>query len=145
MCVRMPESKQTTAIRGMARYLADDLCKRVVIVDTSNEIGGDGDIPHYAVGRARRMQVPFIDAQHEVMIEAVENHMPEVIIIDEIGTEKEAMAARTIAQRGIQLIATAHGTALENILKNPSLQVRMPKIASAARLQRVACSFFFFF
>ena len=102
-------------------FLADELNKRVVIVDTSNEIAGDGDIPHPAIGSARRMQVPTPELQHAVMIEAVENHMPEVIIIDEIGTDLEAAAARTIAERGVQLIATAHGNELENLIMNPTL------------------------
>jgi hypothetical protein len=101
--------------------LADDLNKRVVIVDTSNEIAGDGDIPHPAIGRARRMQVATPAMQHAVMIEAVENHMPEVIIIDEIGTELEAQAARTIAERGVQLVGTAHGNTLDNLMMNPTL------------------------
>jgi len=101
--------------------LADDLGKRVVVVDTSNEIAGDGDIPHPGIGRARRMQVPSSEKQHAVMIEAVENHMPEVIVIDEIGTGAEALAARTIAERGVQLIATAHGNDLDNLLQNPTL------------------------
>jgi R3H domain-containing protein/stage III sporulation SpoAA-like protein len=108
-------------LRECARLLADELRKRVVIVDTSNEIGGDGDIPHPGIGRARRMQVKTPALQHAVMIEAVENHMPEVIVIDEIGTELEASAARTIAERGVQLIATAHGQTLENLLVNPTL------------------------
>jgi hypothetical protein len=108
-------------LREAARVLADDLRKRTVIVDTSNEIAGDGDIPHPAIGRSRRMQVPTPTAQHDVMIEAVENHMPEVIVIDEIGTELEAQAARTIAERGVQLIATAHGNSLENLMLNPTL------------------------
>ena len=94
--------------------------KRVVIIDTSNEIAGDGDIPHPAIGRARRMQVARPELQHQVMIEAVENHMPEVIVIDEIGTELEALAARTIAERGVQLVGTAHGNRLENLIKNPT-------------------------
>jgi len=116
-----PGVGKTTLLRESARVLADELGKRVVIVDTSNEIGGDGDIPHPGIGRARRMQVPFPTSQHAVMIEAVENHMPEVIVIDEIGTETEALAARTIAERGVQLIATAHGNTLENLIQNPTL------------------------
>jgi len=116
-----PGVGKTTLLREAARVLADDLRKRVMIVDTSNEIGGDGDIPHPAVGHARRMQVPTPSAQHSVMIEAVENHMPEVIVIDEIGTELEAGAARTIAERGVQLVATAHGNTLENLMMNPTL------------------------
>jgi len=114
-----PGVGKTTMLREAARVLAET--KRVVIVDTSNEIGGDGDIPHPSVGRARRMQVAQPSMQHEVMIEAVENHMPEVIIIDEIGRELEALAARTIAERGVQLIATAHGNTLENLMMNPTL------------------------
>ena len=114
-----PGVGKTTLLREAARILAES--KRVVIVDTSNEIGGDGDVPHPAVGRARRMQVASPSMQHEVMIEAVENHNPEVIVIDEIGRELEALAARTIAERGVQLIGTAHGNALENLLINPTL------------------------
>ncbi len=116
-----PGVGKTTILRECARILADELRKRVVIVDTSNEIGGDGDIPHPGIGRARRMQVATPALQHSVMIEAVENHMPEVIVIDEIGTELEAAAARTIAERGVQLIATAHGQTLDNLLVNPTL------------------------
>jgi stage III sporulation protein SpoIIIAA len=116
-----PGIGKTTMLREAARVLADDMKKRVVIVDTSNEIAGDGDIPHPSIGHARRMQVAATAKQHAVMIEAVENHMPEVIIIDEIGTELEAMAARTIAERGVQLIGTAHGNTLENLIINPTL------------------------
>src|SRR5512137_669270 len=116
-----PGVGKTTMLREMARVLADELRKRVVIVDTSNEIAGDGDIPHPGIGHARRMQVPTPTMQHAVMIEAVENHMPEVIIIDEIGTELEAQAARTIAERGVQLVGTAHGNVLENLVMNPTL------------------------
>ncbi|MBI3185320.1 MAG: AAA family ATPase [Myxococcales bacterium] len=116
-----PGIGKTTKLREVARVLADDFGKRVVVIDTSNEIGGDGDVPHPAIGRARRMQVPRPDRQHAVMIEAVENHMPEAIVIDEIGTEAEAAAARTIAERGVQLIATAHGNTLENLILNPTL------------------------
>ena len=116
-----PGVGKTTMLRELARILADDLGRRVVIVDTSNEIAGDGDIPHHAIGRARRMQVPRPELQHEVMIEAVENHMPEVVVIDEIGTEREAEAARTIAERGVQLIGTAHGNTLANLMQNPTL------------------------
>src|SRR5687768_6788950 len=116
-----PGVGKTTLLRETARVLADELHKRVVVVDTSNEIAGDGDIPHPAIGRARRMQVPTPSMQHQIMIEAVENHMPEVIVIDEIGTELEAAAARTIAERGVQLIATAHGNTLENLIMNPTL------------------------
>lgn len=116
-----PGVGKTTALREIARVLADDLGKRVVVIDTSNEIAGDGDIPHPAIGRARRMQVARPELQHEVMIEAVENHMPEVIVIDEIGTEREAQAARTIAERGVMLVATAHGNELSNLIKNPTL------------------------
>jgi stage III sporulation protein SpoIIIAA len=116
-----PGVGKTTMLRETARVLADDLGKRVIIVDTSNEIGGDGDIPHPAIGRARRMQVSTPARQHAVMIEAVENHMPEVIVIDEIGTELEAQAARTIAERGVQLVGTAHGNNLDNLMMNPTL------------------------
>lgn len=116
-----PGVGKTTALREIARVLADELQRRVVVIDTSNEIAGDGDIPHPAIGRARRMQVARPELQHQVMIEAVENHMPEVIVIDEIGTELEAQAARTIAERGVTLVATAHGNALSNLLKNPTL------------------------
>jgi hypothetical protein len=112
---------KTTMLREVARVLADDIDKRVIIVDTSNEIAGDGDIPHPAIGHARRMQVTTPTMQHAVMIEAVENHMPEVIVIDEIGTELEAQAARTIAKRGVQLVGTAHGNTLENLMMNPTL------------------------
>ena len=116
-----PGVGKTTALREIARVLADELNKRVVIIDTSNEIAGDGDVAHPAIGRARRMQVAQPELQHQVMIEAVENHMPEVIVIDEIGTELEAMAARTIAERGVQLVGTAHGNQIENLIKNPTL------------------------
>ena len=116
-----PGVGKTTMLREVARFLADEVNKRVVIVDTSNEIAGDGDIPHIAIGGARRMHVATPSLQHGVMIEAVENHMPEVIIIDEIGTELETTAARTIAERGVQLIGTAHGNTLENLMLNPTL------------------------
>ena len=116
-----PGVGKTTKLREVARVLADEVEKRVVIVDTSNEIGGDGDVPHPGIGSARRMQVRTAPEQHAVMIEAVENHMPEVIVIDEIGTEQEAGAARTIAERGVQLVGTAHGQTLENLMLNPTL------------------------
>ncbi len=116
-----PGVGKTTMLREVARVLADDLDKRVVIVDTSNEIAGDGDVPHPAIGRARRLQVANTSLQHRVMIEAVENHTPEVIVIDEMGTELEALAARTIAERGVQLVATAHGNTLANLVSNPTL------------------------
>ena len=116
-----PGIGKTTMLREVARVLADDSKKRVVVIDTSNEIAGDGDIPHPAIGHARRMQVAAPAEQHAVMIEAVENHMPEVIVIDEIGTELEAKAARTIAERGVQLVGTAHGNSLENLIMNPTL------------------------
>jgi stage III sporulation protein SpoIIIAA len=116
-----PGVGKTTLLREAARVLADELGKRVVVVDTSNEIAGDGDVPHPGIGRARRMQVARVAAQHQVMIEAVENHMPEVIVIDEIGSELEAQAARTIAERGVQLVGTAHGRTLDNLLVNPTL------------------------
>jgi stage III sporulation protein SpoIIIAA len=116
-----PGVGKTTMLREVARVLADDLGKRVIVVDTSNEIAGDGDIPHPGIGDARRMQVRTPTEQHQVMIEAVENHMPEVIVIDEIGTELEAGAARTIAERGVQLVGTAHGNTLDNLMLNPTL------------------------
>jgi stage III sporulation protein SpoIIIAA len=116
-----PGVGKTTLLREATRVLADELGKRVVVVDTSNEIAGDGDVPHPGIGRARRMQVARPAEQHQVMIEAVENHMPEVIVIDEIGTELEAIAARTIAERGVQLVGTAHGRTLDNLLINPTL------------------------
>ncbi|KAK4367074.1 hypothetical protein RND71_014954 [Anisodus tanguticus] len=125
-----PGVGKTTLIREIARMLAGDQKKRVVIVDTSNEIGGDGDVPHSGIGCARRMQVPNVNLQHNVMIEAVENHMPQTIIIDEIGTELEALAASTIAQRGVQLVGTAHGSTIESIIKNPSLQMLVGGIES---------------
>lgn len=116
-----PGVGKTTKLREVARILSDEFQKRVVIVDTSNEIGGDGDVPHPAIGRSRRMQVSTPEDQHAVMIEAVENHMPECVIIDEIGVEAETLAARTIAERGVQLVGTAHGNSLENLLSNPTL------------------------
>ncbi|XP_048334894.2 uncharacterized protein ycf45 isoform X2 [Ziziphus jujuba] len=119
--VGRPGVGKTTVIREIACVLSDEFHKRVVIIDTSNEIGGDGNIPHAAIGGARRMQVPELSLQHRVMIEAVENHTPEVIIVDEIGTEAEANACRSIAERGVMLIGTAHGQRLENIIKNPTL------------------------
>jgi stage III sporulation protein AA len=117
-----PGVGKTTLLREAARVLSTELGKRVIIIDTSNEIAGDGDIPHPGIGSSRRMQVPFGVAQEDVMIEAVENHYPEVIIIDEIGREEEAKACRTIAERGVRLIATAHGTNIDNLLVNPTLQ-----------------------
>ena len=116
-----PGIGKTTKLREAARILSDKLNKRVIVVDTSNEIAGDGDIPHPGIGKSRRMQVASPDLQHKVMIEGVENHMPEVIIVDEIGTEEESAACRTIAERGVQLIGTAHGNTLENIISNPTL------------------------
>src|SRR3954470_7774634 len=116
-----PGVGKTTLLREAARVLAGELGKRVIVLDASSEIAGDGDIPHPGIGRARRMQVPSPDHQHAVMIEAVENHMPQVIVIDEIGTELEAAAARTIAERGVQLIGTAHGNNLDNLMLNPTL------------------------
>ena len=116
-----PGVGKTTIIREIARVLADEMEKRVVIIDTSNEIAGDSDIPHSGIGRARRMQVAQTELQHQVMIEAVENHMPQVIIIDEIGTELEVLASRTIAEKGVQLVGTTHGNCLQNLIKNPAL------------------------
>jgi stage III sporulation protein SpoIIIAA len=116
-----PGVGKTTIIREIGRVLADELEKRVIIIDTSNEIAGDSDIPHFGIGRARRMQVPKTELQHQIMIEAVENHMPQVIIIDEIGTELEVLAAQTIAEKGVQLVGTTHGNCLENLIKNPPL------------------------
>lgn len=116
-----PGVGKTTIIREMSRVLADEMSKRVIIIDTSNEIGGDSNRPHFGIGRARRMQVPKTELQHQIMIEAVENHMPEVIVIDEIGTELEVLAARTIAEKGVQLIGTTHGNCVENLIKNPPL------------------------
>jgi len=116
-----PGVGKTTIIREIARVVSNEMEQRVIIVDTSNEIAGDSDIPHSAIGRARRMQVAATELQHQIMMEAVENHMPEVIIIDEIGTELEALAARTIAEKGVQLVGTTHGNCLENVIKNPPL------------------------
>ena len=116
-----PGVGKTTIIREIARVLADEMEKRVIIIDTSNEIAGDSDISHSGIGRARRMQVAKAELQHQVMIEAVENHMPQVIIIDEIGTELEVLAARTIAEKGVQLVGTTHGNCLQNLIKNPPL------------------------
>jgi nucleoside-triphosphatase THEP1 len=116
-----PGIGKTTIIREIARVLSEEMEKRVIIIDTSNEIGGDSDIPHYGIGKARRMQVRKTELQHQIMMEAIENHMPEVIIIDEIGNELEALAARTIAEKGVQLVGTTHGNSLDNLIKNPTL------------------------
>ncbi len=116
-----PGVGKTTIIREIARVLSDEMEKRVIIIDTSNEIAGDSDIPHSGIGRARRMQVPKTELQYKIMLEAIENHMPQVIVIDEIGTKLEALATRTIAEKGVQLVGTTHGNCLENLIKNPSL------------------------
>ena len=116
-----PGVGKTTIIREMARVLSDEMEERVIVIDTSNEIAGDSDIPHSGIGRARRMQVPKTELQYKIMFEAIENHMPQVIVIDEIGTQLEALAIRTIAEKGVQLVATTHGNCLENLIKNPSL------------------------
>ena len=116
-----PGVGKTTIIRETAKILANEMGKRVIIIDTSNEIAGSSDIPHSGIGRARRMQVPKTELQHQIMVEAVENHMPQVIIIDEIGTELEVLATRTIAEKGVQLIGTTHGNCLENLIRNPIL------------------------
>ena len=116
-----PGTGKTTIIREIARILADEMGKRVIVIDTSNEIAGDSDIPHYGIGRARSMQVPTTTFQHQIMIEAIENHMPQIIIVDEIGTDLEVLAARIIAEKGVQLVGTTHGNCLENLVKNPSL------------------------
>jgi len=116
-----PGIGKTTIIREIARVLSEEMEKRVIIIDTSNEIGGDSDIPHSGIGKARRMQVRKTELQHQIMMEAIENHMPEIIIIDEIGTELEALAARTIAEKGVQLVGTTHGNSLDNLIKNPTL------------------------
>nr|YP_009029085.1 hypothetical protein [Cylindrotheca closterium]AGH28620.1 hypothetical protein [Cylindrotheca closterium] len=116
-----PGTGKTTIIREIARILADEMEKRVIVIDTSNEIAGDSDIPHFGIGRARRMQVSTTELQHKVMIEAVENHTPQIIIVDEIGTELEVLASRMIAEKGVQLVGTTHGNCLENLIKNPSL------------------------
>ena len=125
-----PGVGKTTKLREISRLMADELKKRVIVVDTSNEIAGDGDYPHSAIGKARRMQVRQPEYQKDIMIEAVENHTPEVIVVDEIGTEAEAQAARTIAERGVMLIATAHGNTLENLIKNPTLSDLVGSIQS---------------
>ncbi|MEJ2606218.1 MAG: AAA family ATPase [Anaerolineales bacterium] len=138
LLVGRPAVGKTTMLREAARILAEE--KRVVIVDTSNEIAGDGDVPHPAIGRARRMQVREPTLQHEVMIEAVENHNPEVIVIDEIGRELEAVAARTIAERGVQLIGTAHGNTLENLLLNPTLSDLVGGIESVTPPSTPCCA-----
>ena len=116
-----PGVGKTTIIREMAKILSNEIEKRVIIIDTSNEIAGDSDIPHPGIGRARRMQVPKTELQHQIMVEAVENHMPQVIIIDEIGTELEVLASRTIAEKGVQLIGTTHGNCLKSLIRNPIL------------------------
>ena len=125
-----PGVGKTTKLREISRLMADEVGKRVIVVDTSNEIAGDGDYPHSAIGKARRMQVRQPEFQKDIMIEAVENHTPEVIVVDEIGTEEEAQAARTIAERGVMLIATAHGNTLENLIKNPTLSDLVGSIQS---------------
>lgn len=125
-----PGVGKTTKLREISRLMADEIGKRVIVVDTSNEIAGDGDYPHPAIGKARRMQVRQPEFQKDIMIEAVENHTPEVIVVDEIGTEEEAQAARTIAERGVMLIATAHGNTLENLIKNPTLSDLVGSIQS---------------
>ena len=125
-----PGVGKTTVVRDIARILADEGLRRVVVVDTSNEIAGDGDVPHPGIGSSRRMMVPQPELQHRVMIEAVENHMPQAILVDEVGTEAEALACLTIAQRGVQLVATAHGGSLESLLKNPHLSALVGGVAA---------------
>ncbi|KAG2447382.1 hypothetical protein HYH02_007710 [Chlamydomonas schloesseri] len=121
LLVGRPGSGKTTVLRDVARLLADDLDRRVVVVDTSNEIAGDDRTPHPCIGSARRMMVPRRELLWRVMLEAVQNHGPEVLVVDELSTEEEVAAARSIAQRGVMLVATTHGPSLKSLLRNHTL------------------------
>ncbi len=125
-----PAAGKTTKLRECADYLSTEGGKRVIIIDSCNEIGGEGNVPHFAVGRARRMPIPQGKKQYEIMLEAVESHNPQVLIIDEISTREEAMACKTIGERGIQLLASAHGERIENLIKNPAINTIIGGAAS---------------
>lgn len=123
---------KTTLLRDLAAALAQgpDM-PRVTVVDTSNEIGGDGPIPLPYLGRCRRIQVASREAQSQVMTEVLQNHTPDYVIVDEIATVAEAEAAWSISQRGVHLIGTCHGEHLEGLLQNRALNMLVGGTAQA--------------
>ena len=110
---------QTTILREVTRLLAKH--SDVMIVDSVNEIAGDGDVPHPCVGDARRMMVPSLPDQSSVMMECVQNFSPEVMVVDKIGHPEEVSAAFEAKESGVRLIAATNGN-LSKLVKNAKLQ-----------------------
>ncbi|EPY22109.1 R3H domain-containing protein [Strigomonas culicis] len=123
---------KTTLLRDLSSSLAHEASMpRVTVVDTSNEIGGDGPLPMAFLGRCRRLQVARREDQGRSMIEVIQNHSPEFLVVDELANAEEADAAWSIAQRGVNLVGTCHGERLADLLQNRALNLLVGGAAHA--------------